>query len=622
MKNGWMRLCIILAVLGLLYGVACSSWQVKRQALDEVYQTVQFSLTKVEAQQYVNQIEYGMQYGKQLTSFFKMDELLRAMHMSSSYLQGVYVVDRDMNTVNSSTGTILPPIDAAFTQTVPGISEALTNYGVTYIALNIEDETEEIAGFLVLKLNTDAGGSLLESDWNESWLRTLLICLYFAAIAIIFFARFPIRKDGRFRLMLVSALALLIVVLAQGADLAMESEWASQKIEVSTTRSAQRIAQVLQTQIDEVMDKGVTYDDIGSLDAYFESSAESAEAVDSFTLDMNNRVKALPSQTFIKENKKSVNRLYWAALGITAAAALVLLLAIFGLMKLCGYIKKQRAVQRIKKAEVEAKAAMSEEEIALENAQQLAWAVLEDDPIKNGLLLNRLKNGFADDIGVFGNNVRLRDTRDQKYMFAVEDYDSFLVLYITAMRKPRIFYINTDVFIHQLDSKRFHTLSLVQLVKNTPLDVPNTELEGYEYGTVTESDVPFVMQTYISPEFNQANINESLQTGPTVFVRHQGETIGYLITHRDGETGPMYLLPEHRGKRIGRELVLRMTKAVLETGDVPLANVERDNIACIRPHIEFGYEQPEREVVWVYEKSLGMASDIDMLMPKIGSDDK
>lgn len=618
MKNGWIRLCIISLVLGLLYGVACFSWQMKRDALEDVYQTVQFSLTKVEAQQYVNQIEYGMQYGKTLTSFFKMDELLRDMHMSSSYLQGVYVIDDVGRTVNSSTNTMLPPIEEPFVQTGQGIAEARTDYGVTYIALDINDETGTLAGQLVLKLNTDAGGNLLETDWQNSWLRTLVIMLYFGAAAVIFFVRFPVKKQGSFRLLLLSAIVLATVVAAQGVDMALESAWASQKIEISTTRSAQRIAQVLQTQIDDVQRKGVTYEDIGTLDAYFAKSAESINTVDGFALDINNRVTATPSRAFMDAGIAEANRVYLNTLGMTAAAAAIAWLLIAGL-QWCWRAYSKRRVRQSAAPEAEEAPVLTNEQAELEQARQMALQVLEHDPIQNGMLINRLKNGYVSDIGVLGGNVRLFDTRDRKYMFAATDYDAFCVLYHTARREPQIFYINTNAYQDKLPHTRFYTVSLVQMAKITPLTAEQTEIEGYTFGPVEEQDIPFIMQTYISPEFNQANVLDGIRSGPTVVVRHNGKTIGYLITHRDGETGPMYLLPEHRGKRIGRELVLRMTKLVLDMGDVPLFNVERDNWACIKPHEEFGYEKAAQEILWVYPTTLGMVQENGSLMPEIGS---
>ena len=92
MRNGIKKL---LAFLIIAAAVLSSMWltlTIKYRAIEGLYRSTQLEIRAMEAEQYVNTIEYGIKYGKQLEYFFDIEELLRGVYMTSSYMEGVYVL--------------------------------------------------------------------------------------------------------------------------------------------------------------------------------------------------------------------------------------------------------------------------------------------------------------------------------------------------------------------------------------------------------------------------------------------------------------------------------------------------------------------------------------------------
>ena len=329
MKNGWIKLLVLLITAAALAGAITYAVQVKDTALEDMVTSVQTTLSRVEAQQVVNQIEYGLKYGKQLEYYFNADSLLQRVHMASSYLQGVYLTDAAHKTLYSTTGTKLPlELWQRMEPAEYGAYQQYTLNGITYISMQIEGADGTTAGSMVMKMDTNAMRYLIEARQEEGALQSWLIGLYAFAFCIIVLARLKVRKpSGQFRPLRCALVICLTVLLCLGADLGIEAFKVDQEVEKNVTRSAQRIAQTLQQEIDTVVEKGVNYDDIASLSPFFRENAASIPSVDSFQLDLNNKVVAIPSEAYMADSVSKVAAQYAAAWGRVALCCLPIFLA-------------------------------------------------------------------------------------------------------------------------------------------------------------------------------------------------------------------------------------------------------------------------------------------------------
>jgi len=198
---------------------------------------------------------------------------------------------------------------------------------MTYVSMEIGGENGTKAGCIVMKLDTSAMQYLVEAYQREGRLQTIVAAAYGLAIFTIVLTRFRVRnKKGVFRPLACALLICTAVLGTLGADIAVEAVKDRQEIALNVNRSAQRMAQTLQQEIDSVVDKGVKYDDIYSLESYFTESARSVSSVDSFRLDLNDKVVAVPSESYISKSASQITGTYIGAWFRVAMFALPLLL--------------------------------------------------------------------------------------------------------------------------------------------------------------------------------------------------------------------------------------------------------------------------------------------------------
>lgn len=324
MKKGWIKLIVFLLTAVALASAVGYTLRVKDAALEDMVNSVQFALVRVEAQQVVNQVEYGLKYGKQLEFYFDIDNLLQGIHLSSSYLKGVYLTDAGGSTLYSTTGTALPDtLWPLLRPAADGGYDTCSVQDITYISLDIGGVEGDTAGRLIMKVDTSAMRYLVESRQEEGRMQSIIVGAYALALCTILLARLPMRDaKGLFRPMACALAICLTVLCSLGLDLGLETIKSRQEIALNVTRSAQRMGQILQQEIDSVVAKGVGYDDIYSLETYFYENARSIPSVDSFRLDLNNRVVAVPSQDYIAQSISNALSSYLQAWGHVALCLL------------------------------------------------------------------------------------------------------------------------------------------------------------------------------------------------------------------------------------------------------------------------------------------------------------
>ena len=93
MKKGWQYALAILMAFLCLYGALLWTTKAKDETIDDAYRTAQETLRATELTQYINNLEFGLRYGKKLDNYYNMDEVLESILRSSPYIEGAYIVD-------------------------------------------------------------------------------------------------------------------------------------------------------------------------------------------------------------------------------------------------------------------------------------------------------------------------------------------------------------------------------------------------------------------------------------------------------------------------------------------------------------------------------------------------
>jgi len=317
-RNAIKKLLGFLAIAAAVLAAMCLTLTIKYRAIEELYRSTQLEIRAMEAEQYVNTVEYGIKYGKQLEHFFDIEEILSGIYMSSSYMEGVYVLGGGgelLFYVGSGSGSI-PDVSKV---PLEGRLYGSVDYGDTiYIFMDISDQSGAPQGKLLLKLDGDALQHIIRREKAAALRQSLIISLEVCALAAVIIIASKM-GPGRKRLRAFALLLSICLLLSQGVDCAIETVKINQKVENITAQSAQKIAQVIQEQIDNVVRKGVSAADLSDINGYLRKNASSCEMIDSLTLAENNKVQVQISQNYIRDTVNGFVR-----------EAIILLLSLLG----------------------------------------------------------------------------------------------------------------------------------------------------------------------------------------------------------------------------------------------------------------------------------------------------
>lgn len=232
-----------------------------------------------------------------------------------------------------------------------------------------------------------------------------------------------------------------------------------------------------------------------------------------------------------------------------------------------------------------------------------ALSILEREPRQHALLIERLRHGWAEDIGLSGAAVRLRDTRSGNYMFAAETRADFDRLFAQAEETPAIFFLSSDALFEDMLARgltpyRLHQWLIDRDAEPLPLD------PAFSLGPARLSDLDLIAEAYRSKEFDRAYLADVIRENLSMCVYDGERMAAFVLCHKDGEAGPMVVLPEYRRRGFGGLLLRQITNLMRADDQNPVCHILPENTASERMHEAAGYRKTEKSVLWVYPESM------------------
>lgn len=267
--------------------------------MGSAYRTAQETLRATELTQYITSLEFGIRYGKNLENYFNMDEVLQSILRTSPYVEGAYILSNE-NALLYSAGEALPnPAEIRVLHNGGELYASSEQFGYALMFMDIEDAEGGRAGTLVILLNDDIMTRLIESYQGEGRVQSWVILGEVLLLFLLVHTR--LTRAGRRRL---SALALAVllsvtVLFAQGLDIGIETAKLRVELETITSQSVQKIAQVLQQQVEGVMDKGVGVDDLYDIYGWLDDINEKLDMVQRLDFTEEGKVRATMDSEYL-----------------------------------------------------------------------------------------------------------------------------------------------------------------------------------------------------------------------------------------------------------------------------------------------------------------------------------
>lgn len=225
--------------------------------------------------------------------------------------------------------------------------------------------------------------------------------------------------------------------------------------------------------------------------------------------------------------------------------------------------------------------------------------------MKNSFLIHTLENDSSAEFYFSGNSAAVLERTTGFWLFSLEHRGDFTELCRQIDRELGTFYVNrsdmfdeirsnvrgarADEYIqYVLESSQYHSdpAPINPEVTVVPLD---------------QSWVGFILSLYKSSEFgNERYISACIEKHPGYGALLNGEKVGYVTIHLDGEIGSMVISEKARGKGIGRTLMQHITPKYAEEASIGCGFVLPENKCSQKMMVNSCFTALDDNIMWVY----------------------
>lgn len=236
--------------------------------------------------------------------------------------------------------------------------------------------------------------------------------------------------------------------------------------------------------------------------------------------------------------------------------------------------------------------------------------ILNRKKMKNTFLIRTLENEPDTEAYLCNGSAAVFEKRSGSWLFGIEHKGDFTRL-LPLLGKPlETFYVNTDEPWEEIRSVLNDVQMQPYLQYNIGAEMfrsdPSAVNPEIEVVSVDKGWTDFILTLYKSGEFGYRDyIDACIEAYPGFGAILDGERVGYVLIHLDGEIGSMAVSERVRGRGVGSTLMQRITPVYASQASVGCGFVLPGNI-CSRRMMERSCFVPlERKIMWVYRRSGG-----------------
>lgn len=229
--------------------------------------------------------------------------------------------------------------------------------------------------------------------------------------------------------------------------------------------------------------------------------------------------------------------------------------------------------------------------------QEQALFYLSRDPLLHMNMIDSIRRGDAELLGVLPRGVLLRDRPSEALMMSAADASTAARLLETAP-PAELFVAHQPFFIPEARAKYAPTHEMVcrQAVYQGVTPLP--ERPGFELRTLDETFLPFLMEHYTHAD-DEAYLLDRLRVGVMVGAFDRGRLMGFIGMHAERSIGFLEVLPAYRRRGVAYALETHMVNVVLAEGRVPFAQIVVGNEASLALHRKLGFAISEAALCWL-----------------------
>ena len=320
-----LRCFVAFAVLcAVLFGVTAPSFIVKRNAARMLYENLTFVRIAVESRQHIQKIEYGVKNGRELERFYNIDGILRDIQRCSSYIEGVYVIGSgDVLLYSLEQPSEVP---ASLQRPRELVFENENDYYIYgnsgFYDLLLPIYTDEGTAYVIIRLDGDIVYHSTSGLVRQELMRSLVISLELLGLGLIIIMIKKPKAAG------ICVLTFLIAIIVLSLDFGLSYTRYSGIADSATVQSVNRIAQMLQNDINTLRARGVSPDAIYDLNSWLTKSVQGIPMIHTMSINSNMQVTLTVSRAYVAQYSAGLLKSY-TIIYVTLAAAIAATIIIY-----------------------------------------------------------------------------------------------------------------------------------------------------------------------------------------------------------------------------------------------------------------------------------------------------
>ncbi|MGN0687850.1 MAG: GNAT family N-acetyltransferase [Oscillospiraceae bacterium] len=223
----------------------------------------------------------------------------------------------------------------------------------------------------------------------------------------------------------------------------------------------------------------------------------------------------------------------------------------------------------------------------------------------NSFLISTFESIEIDETVTYGSSVAIHQKESGYWLFSIENRGDFSELFKRLEKPLGTFYVNDSTVFNEILElvPEAQAQEYVQYVLESDSFVPDPTAVNSQIEVVKldKSWTEFILSLYHSPEFgNKPYIDRCIELNSGYGALWNGQRVGYVTIHLDGEIGSMVISEFARGKGVGRTLMQHITPDYIKRASIGCGFVLPDNRASKRMMENACFSALDRNIIWVY----------------------
>ncbi|MGN1341297.1 MAG: GNAT family N-acetyltransferase [Oscillospiraceae bacterium] len=232
-------------------------------------------------------------------------------------------------------------------------------------------------------------------------------------------------------------------------------------------------------------------------------------------------------------------------------------------------------------------------------------SALDKDRAGNSFLIRTLETQPDTEYHAVGDSCAVLERRTGSWLFNLRASGDFTKLAGQLESPLNTFYVNTAKYWDEIQSviPGAQAQEYVQYVLDSGMFISDKSLMNpdIEVVKIDKSWTDFILTLYKSKEFGYKEyIDSCIDTNPGFGALLNGEKIGYVLIHMNGEIGSMVISEKARGRGVGRTLMQYITPAYAKQASIGCGFVLPENRCSQRMMEKSCFIALNRKIIWVY----------------------